>query len=195
MRRARARMSSTVNRRLAAAVTRRASASVPSTLGARSESNALSRWMWASTSPGVTTHPAQATARRAGWPPSAPISAIAPWRHPTSASRPSGSRHPVRTRSNGASSGAGDVMGAKIMLSRWRRQDYGAGWQPDTAGPARFDLDRGQEGAMREAVGFIGLGNMGRPMALNLARHGFSLIVHDIDPAKTAPLAERGVAV
>jgi len=48
---------------------------------------------------------------------------------------------------------------------------------------------------MAGAVGFIGLGNMGRPMALNLARHGFSLVVHDIDPAKVAPLRERGAAV
>jgi 3-hydroxyisobutyrate dehydrogenase len=48
---------------------------------------------------------------------------------------------------------------------------------------------------MAGAVGFIGLGNMGRPMALNLARHGFSLVVHDIDPAKVAPLRERGARV
>lgn len=45
------------------------------------------------------------------------------------------------------------------------------------------------------AVGFIGLGNMGRPMALNLVKHGFSLIVHDIDPAKVEPLRERGAEV
>jgi 3-hydroxyisobutyrate dehydrogenase len=44
-------------------------------------------------------------------------------------------------------------------------------------------------------VGFIGLGNMGRPMALNLARRGFSLLVHDIDSSKLTPLAERGAAV
>ena len=48
---------------------------------------------------------------------------------------------------------------------------------------------------MAGAVGFIGLGNMGRPMALNLARHGFSLVVHDIDAAKVAPLRERGARV
>src|SRR5262245_55197987 len=30
-------------------------------------------------------------------------------------------------------------------------------------------------------VGFIGLGKMGRPMASNLVRKGFSLIVHDIN--------------
>jgi 3-hydroxyisobutyrate dehydrogenase-like beta-hydroxyacid dehydrogenase len=41
-------------------------------------------------------------------------------------------------------------------------------------------------------VGFIGLGNMGRPMALNLIAHGFPLIVHDIDPAKVDPLRARG---
>ena len=30
-------------------------------------------------------------------------------------------------------------------------------------------------------VGFIGLGNMGRPMATRLAAAGFSLVVHDVD--------------
>src|SRR5919201_6055061 len=48
---------------------------------------------------------------------------------------------------------------------------------------------------MAGAVGFIGLGNMGRPMALNLATRGFALVVHDIDPAKVAPLRERGAKV
>jgi len=48
---------------------------------------------------------------------------------------------------------------------------------------------------MAGAVGFIGLGNMGRPMALNLAKHGFPLIVHDIDPAKIEPLRARGATV
>ena len=42
------------------------------------------------------------------------------------------------------------------------------------------------------AVGFIGLGAMGRPMALNLVKHGFSLVVHDIDPSKVEPLSARG---
>ena len=43
-------------------------------------------------------------------------------------------------------------------------------------------------------VGFIGLGNMGGPMALNLAKAGFSLVVHDIDPAKVEPLVAQGAA-
>jgi 3-hydroxyisobutyrate dehydrogenase-like beta-hydroxyacid dehydrogenase len=48
---------------------------------------------------------------------------------------------------------------------------------------------------MDGAVGFIGLGNMGQPMALNLAKHGFPLVVHDIDPAKVEPLRARGATV
>jgi 3-hydroxyisobutyrate dehydrogenase-like beta-hydroxyacid dehydrogenase len=48
---------------------------------------------------------------------------------------------------------------------------------------------------MAGAVGFIGLGNMGGPMALNLVKRGFSLVVHDIDPAKVVPLRERGAKV
>jgi 3-hydroxyisobutyrate dehydrogenase len=45
---------------------------------------------------------------------------------------------------------------------------------------------------MLGAVGFIGLGNMGGPMALNLLKHGFSLVVHDIDEAKARRLREHG---
>jgi 3-hydroxyisobutyrate dehydrogenase-like beta-hydroxyacid dehydrogenase len=48
---------------------------------------------------------------------------------------------------------------------------------------------------MADSVGFIGLGNMGRPMALNLMKQGFPLVVHDIDPAKVEPLRARGAVV
>ena len=48
---------------------------------------------------------------------------------------------------------------------------------------------------MAGSVGFIGLGNMGGPMASNLAKHGFSLVVHDIDPAKVEPLRAQGATV
>jgi 3-hydroxyisobutyrate dehydrogenase len=44
-------------------------------------------------------------------------------------------------------------------------------------------------------VGFVGLGNMGGPMALNLLKHGFALVVHDIDRAKLEPLRARGAVV
>lgn len=41
-------------------------------------------------------------------------------------------------------------------------------------------------------VGFIGLGRMGLPMAGNLLRAGLDVIGCDIDPARTASLAELG---
>ncbi|MBE0531976.1 MAG: NAD(P)-dependent oxidoreductase [Rhodospirillales bacterium] len=42
------------------------------------------------------------------------------------------------------------------------------------------------------AVGFIGLGVMGRPMASNILKAGFALAVHDIDPAKVNALGAAG---
>ena len=52
-----------------------------------------------------------------------------------------------------------------------------------------------EEEGMPGTVGFIGLGAMGGPMALNVARRGFDLVVHDLDPAKTAPLRAGGARV
>lgn len=43
-----------------------------------------------------------------------------------------------------------------------------------------------------ETVGFIGLGIMGRPMALNLLRAGYSLVVHNRTRAKEADLTGEG---
>ncbi len=40
-----------------------------------------------------------------------------------------------------------------------------------------------------ESVGFIGLGNMGRPMAASLARSGFEVIGYDADSAASAAFA------
>jgi 3-hydroxyisobutyrate dehydrogenase-like beta-hydroxyacid dehydrogenase len=48
---------------------------------------------------------------------------------------------------------------------------------------------------MASAVGFIGLGAMGGPMALNLVKHEFSLVVHDVEPGKTERLRASGAAV
>ena len=48
---------------------------------------------------------------------------------------------------------------------------------------------------MAGKIGFIGLGAMGGPMALNLAKAGFSLVVNDIDASKTVPLKVKGAAV
>lgn len=41
-------------------------------------------------------------------------------------------------------------------------------------------------------VGFIGLGNIGAPMALNVVKAGHRTTVHDIRPAAAADLLEAG---
>ena len=41
-------------------------------------------------------------------------------------------------------------------------------------------------------VGFIGLGTMGCPAAKNILKKGHTLVVHDIDKNKAAPLLEQG---
>jgi 4-hydroxybutyrate dehydrogenase/sulfolactaldehyde 3-reductase len=45
---------------------------------------------------------------------------------------------------------------------------------------------------MAAQIGFIGLGNMGRPMASNLARKGARVVVHDINPAPVEALEKLG---
>ncbi len=44
-------------------------------------------------------------------------------------------------------------------------------------------------------IGWIGLGKMGAPMALNLAAAGFPVTVYNRTASRTAPLAEAGAAV
>ncbi|UTW06982.1 NAD(P)-dependent oxidoreductase [Pseudomonas benzenivorans] len=41
-------------------------------------------------------------------------------------------------------------------------------------------------------IAFIGLGNMGAPMAANLVKAGFDLNVHDVDRSKAEPLLQAG---
>ena len=43
-----------------------------------------------------------------------------------------------------------------------------------------------------KTIGFIGLGNMGLPMALNLCRAGFEVLVHSRNPASAAKVEELG---
>ena len=43
-----------------------------------------------------------------------------------------------------------------------------------------------------KTVGFVGLGIMGTPMALNLVNAGYQLVVWNRDKDKCAPLAEMG---
>jgi len=42
-----------------------------------------------------------------------------------------------------------------------------------------------------QRLGFIGTGGMGRPMAANLLKAGFTLTVHDARREATAPLEEK----
>jgi 3-hydroxyisobutyrate dehydrogenase-like beta-hydroxyacid dehydrogenase len=48
---------------------------------------------------------------------------------------------------------------------------------------------------MNPTVGFIGLGQMGQPMALNLLRAGFGLRVYDVQPSRAAQLVEQGASL
>lgn len=45
---------------------------------------------------------------------------------------------------------------------------------------------------MTDKIGFIGLGNMGKPMASNLVRKGFPLVVFDVNPAPGRQLGPLG---
>jgi 3-hydroxyisobutyrate dehydrogenase-like beta-hydroxyacid dehydrogenase len=48
---------------------------------------------------------------------------------------------------------------------------------------------------MSETLGFIGLGNMGFPIAANLLQAGYGLRVYNRTPAKGAPLTAKGAAL
>jgi 3-hydroxyisobutyrate dehydrogenase len=41
-----------------------------------------------------------------------------------------------------------------------------------------------------KTIGFIGIGNMGRPMAANLVKGGFAVVAYDADPARAAQFAK-----
>lgn len=48
---------------------------------------------------------------------------------------------------------------------------------------------------MKDGIGFIGLGNIGKPMAVNLSDDGFDLAVYDIHQPSCAELSRRGAKV
>jgi 3-hydroxyisobutyrate dehydrogenase-like beta-hydroxyacid dehydrogenase len=48
---------------------------------------------------------------------------------------------------------------------------------------------------MSETLGFIGLGNMGKPIAANLLKAGFGLRVYNRTPSKAASLRDQGAVV
>jgi 3-hydroxyisobutyrate dehydrogenase len=50
-------------------------------------------------------------------------------------------------------------------------------------------------GDMREKIGFIGVGTMGKPMGLNLMKAGYELAVYDINPKPLREFQEKGARV
>ena len=45
---------------------------------------------------------------------------------------------------------------------------------------------------MADKIGFIGLGRMGKPMAANLVKKGFALVVHDLNQTAVKDLVAMG---
>ena len=48
---------------------------------------------------------------------------------------------------------------------------------------------------MKEKIGFIGVGTMGKPMALNLMKAGYELAVYDLNPQPLKEFQEKGATV
>jgi 3-hydroxyisobutyrate dehydrogenase len=48
---------------------------------------------------------------------------------------------------------------------------------------------------LMETIGFVGCGTMGKPMALNLVKAGYTLTTHDLNPQPVEELATAGAAV
>ncbi|MBN1141899.1 MAG: NAD(P)-dependent oxidoreductase [Deltaproteobacteria bacterium] len=48
---------------------------------------------------------------------------------------------------------------------------------------------------MKKNIGFFGLGTMGRPMAVNLAKGGYSVCAYDINPAAGKDLDQAGITI
>jgi len=49
--------------------------------------------------------------------------------------------------------------------------------------------------AQQKAIGFIGIGAMGKPMSLNLIKKGYPLIAYDINPKPLEELKEKGADI
>ena len=52
-----------------------------------------------------------------------------------------------------------------------------------------------EESAMKEKIGFIGIGAMGKPMSINLLKAGYSLMTFDVNPLPLEELKEKGATI
>jgi 3-hydroxyisobutyrate dehydrogenase len=48
---------------------------------------------------------------------------------------------------------------------------------------------------MKEKIGFIGIGTMGKPMSLNLLKAGYQLMAYDINPKPLEEIKEKGATI
>src|SRR5437773_7818038 len=74
------------------------------------------------------------------------------------------------------------------LLSSWRPRVIAS--DRSSRGVLSARTARRSEATMR--IGFIGLGNMGGPMAQNLMKAGHALVVHDTRSEMVKPHLERG---
>ena len=65
---------------------------------------------------------------------------------------------------------------------------------PDNRPAAQNAAARKEDAVENKRVGFVGLGIMGRPMAVNLLQAGYAVTAYDRNPEKTAQVAEAGAA-
>src|SRR5205809_5992912 len=76
------------------------------------------------------------------------------------------------------------------LLSSWRPRVIAS--DRSSRGVLSARTARRAEATMR--IGFIGLGNMGGPMALNLMKAGHTLVVHDVRRQAATPHLDGGAA-
>jgi len=90
-------------------------------------------------------------------------------------------------RGGGSMAASLRLRGAASGLRYWSRRQH-----PAAAGLAAV-CSRSM--ASKTPVGFIGLGNMGNPMAKNLMKHGYPLIIYDVFPDACKEFQDAGEQV
>ena len=99
--------------------------------------------------------------------------------------------------------GKGPIFDGALQPPWWARRSRrasscrrGRRWSSRRCGPTcrrrRCSNPTGSAGATDMSIGFIGLGNIGRPMARQLLKLGEEVWVHDVAAAPAAELAARG---
>ncbi|NXT25869.1 3HIDH protein, partial [Syrrhaptes paradoxus] len=120
------------------------------------------------------------------WLPQLPLGARERWRAVAE-----GWEVPGRVGLAGGHSARGRSMAAAVVLGgpagwwRWHRR----------VRAARAAMVCSRAMASKTPVGFIGLGNMGNPMAKNLVKHGYPVIAYDVFPEACKEFQDLGAQV